>query len=100
MLEARERAGKGDDQGGGGEDAVRGVFGLFLVWGTAGGVQPIGRQQTRTVSEGRGKGLLISRGVSRRVVRIGVQGRGGSDRAMGYAVSRAGGRCEFDRRIS
>jgi hypothetical protein len=63
-------------------------------------VQPIGRQQTRTVLEGRGKGLSILRGVSGRVVRISVRGRGGSNRAIGYAVSRAGGRCEFDRRIS
>lgn len=46
---------------------------MFLVWSTAEGVQPIGRQRTRTVSEGRGKGLSISRGVSRRVVGIGVQ---------------------------
>jgi hypothetical protein len=60
----------------------------------------MGRQRTRTVSEGRGKGLLILRGVSRRVVGISVRGRGGSDRAIGYAVSRVGGRCEFDRRIS
>ena len=63
-------------------------------------MQLIGRQRTRIVLEGRGKGLLILRGVSRRVVRISVQGRGGSNRAIGYAVSRARGQCEFDRRIS
>ena len=51
----------------------------------------MGRQRTRTVLEGRGKGLSILRGVSRRVVGISVQGRGGSNRAIGYAVSRAGG---------
>ena len=63
-------------------------------------MQPIGRQQTQTVLEGRQKGLLIPRGVSRRVVRVSVQGRGGSSRLIGCAVNRAGYRCKFNRRIN
>ena len=59
----------------------------------------MGRQRTWTVLEGRRKGLSIPRGVGRRVVRIGVRGRGGSSGAVGYAVGRAGRRCEFNRRI-
>ena len=69
------------------------------MWSTAGGVQLIGRQQTQTVLEGRQKGLLILRGVSRRVIRVSVQGRGGSSRLIGCAVNRVGCGCEFDRRI-